>query len=365
MLQLRTYQEKAVAFLQTRKRGFIVSKAGSGKTIMAAEAVARVAGPFDSVEVLVNTREQVQQMRDALARVQLPTPLHVHVSCVAAQRDVSQADIVVVDECHHLPAKTWWGQVTKASQIVWGFSATPVSGDPERDAVLVDFFGRENFFAVDPDEIRAGGSVLDGVVHIHDVDVQGEFDLRINQQTAAELAVRMRRFTTVSKEEMERRIRWQYTHIAVLQNDARNSRIVEIATSNKAVLVLVSAVDHGKALAERIPGSVVVYSKLSAKKRKEAIQAFRDGTVNCMSAPSLADEGLDVPRAAVLVLAAGGRSAGKLEQRAGRVMRPHASKDFGVVHDFSDRGARMAFAQFNARCRTYRELGYSVKFTQP
>jgi len=41
-------------------------------------------------------------------------------------------------------------------------------------------------------------------------------------------------------------------------------------------------------------------------------------------------------------------------------MRPHAGKTFGVVHDFSDRGAALAHSQFLARARTYKKLGYTI-----
>ena len=45
-MQLRDYQQRAVNFLQNKHRGFIVSPAGSGKTIMAGllikELIARV-----------------------------------------------------------------------------------------------------------------------------------------------------------------------------------------------------------------------------------------------------------------------------------------------------------------------------------
>jgi hypothetical protein len=43
-------------------------------------------------------------------------------------------------------------------------------------------------------------------------------------------------------------------------------------------------------------------------------------------------------------------------------MRPDGSKEFGVVHDFLDRGAVFAFAQAIARVETYRKLGYQVTY---
>jgi superfamily II DNA or RNA helicase len=157
------------------------------------------------------------------------------------------------------------------------------------------------------------------------------------------------------------RARWQFTAEAIRNNHKRNYTIAKLANDcDRSVLVLVSTVEHGEFLQLAIHDSTLVHAKIPKKKRKETIEAFRDGTLRCMIATSLADEGLDVPRAAVLILASGGRSAGKIEQRTGRVMRPHADKDFGTVHDFKDRGASLAHYQFLARIKTYKKLGYKI-----
>lgn len=358
-MQLRPYQQEAVAFLQDKTRGFIVSPAGSGKTIMAAAAAAK-RFPFGAKIVwLANTREQVDQALTAAALFDLTISAH----CVAAQPDCSTADLVIVDEAHHAPAATWAATIGKASGIVWGFSATPWAKDPERDQQLRQFF--QNFHTVPRDEVQAGGSITEGRVIVHDLDVTGMFNDWIDEQTAEETIRRCRRFPFVSVDEHERRARWQFTAQAIRENAARNDRIVELATrSEGSVLVLVSTVEHGEQLQARIPQSVLVHAKLGKTKRKAAIDSFRDGTLRCMIATSLADEGLDVPRASVLVLASGGRSPGKIEQRAGRVMRPHEGKTFGTVHDFNDRGAGLAHSQWFSRWKTYKNLGYSVTFNR-
>lgn len=358
-MQLRPYQRDAVAFLQDKTRGFIVSPAGSGKTIIAAAAAAQ-AFPFAARIVwLANTREQVQQAEEAAKKFALEISAH----CVAAQPDCTDADLVIVDEAHHMPAATWAATIARASGAVWGFSATPWSKDPERDKQLSQFF--QNFHIVPRDQVQAGGSITEGRVIVHDLDVTGMFNDWIDRQTAEETIRRCRRFPFVPAEEHERRARWQFTAQAIRENAARNDRIVELATrSDASVLVLVSTVEHGEQLEARIPGSVLVHAKLGKKRRAEAIGSFRDGTLRCMIATSLADEGLDVPRASVLVLASGGRSPGKIEQRAGRVMRPHEGKTFGTVHDFNDRGAGLANSQWFARWKTYKSLGYSVTFNR-
>lgn len=361
-MRLRSYQLDAVKFLHGRKRAFVVSCAGSGKTVIAAEAASDVAQPFDRIGWLANTREQCEQAREALGRCAWPDGVEFNVCCVAAQPDVSSFDILIIDECHHLPAASWMATAERAGGIVWGFSATPWHKDPERNEVLRSFFGAENFFTVQREEVRAGGHIADGRVIFHDVDLPGQFDAEINKQAEAELAIKARRFRNVPPDELKRRIGWQLTSDAIRTNAARNRRIIELASgSPESVLILVSSIEHGEQIAAEVPGAVLVHSQVGAKKRRETIAGFRGGTIRCMIATSLADEGLDVPLASVLILVAGGRSAGKLEQRAGRVLRPHAGKDFGLVHDFSDRGSVMGAAQARAREKVYRSLGYAVR----
>lgn len=360
-MKLRPYQTTAVDFLLPRQRGFIVAPAGSGKTIMAANAVSRKVEAFDRVVWLANTREQCEQARAALLRCKWSVPLTIDVHCVAARPDVSGASIIIIDEAHHTPAKTWWNTIDGADCIIWGFSATPWTGDWERDGVLKAVFGEEGFHVVPRKEVMDGGSITRGIVVVHDLDREGEFDESIAMLTAEEVVARMKRHPYIPRDEHERRARWQFTAEAIRANGIRNARITSLANESAgSVLVLVSTIEHGQALAESISGSLLVHAKLGKKKRAAAIEAFRNGSLRCMIATSLADEGLDVPRASVLVLAAGGRSAGKLEQRAGRVMRPHEGKEFGTVHDFTDRGAGLAHNQFKARARTYKRLGYTI-----
>jgi superfamily II DNA or RNA helicase len=174
-----------------------------------------------------------------------------------------------------------------------------------------------------------------------------------------------RRFPMLDKQEIYRRAQWRTTLDLLIENPARNAAVVETALMEigrgQSVLVLVAEIEQGERFAALIPDSIVAHSKMGAKKRKAAIDAFRDGTLRCLIATSLADEGLDVPRASVLILATAGRSGAKLEQRTGRVMRPHEGKGVGLVYDFADAGASMARSQGLARRRVYKQLGYAIE----
>lgn len=429
-MQLRDYQEEAVAFLLPRQRAFVVSPAGSGKTIIAAAAMARKVQPGQHVVWLANTREQVEQAVAAIQRTPGPENVTLEVCCVAAQPEsIERADVVVVDEAHHSPAFTWGGLLSRvpAEAVLWGFSATPwATGQlgQERNERLEELF--QEFITIERERVIASGHLMRGKVFIHDIDSPGQFDPQIDSRVEIEVEKRFRRFPVLwdvpkvkgltasiqaatremsriagvdtmhraangqlsleqlkeagidqlavramalskerdelVKKEHEKRARWQITQETLQSNEARNSAIVSLINQEVAqghsVLCLVGAIEHGDALAARVPDARLAHSKLGVRVRRDTIAGFRDGSLRVLFATSLADEGLDVPRASRLVLAAGGRSAAKLEQRAGRVLRPFEEKSGGVIHDFLDRGALFAFQQAKARMRVYDRLGY-------
>lgn len=361
-MNLRPYQQRAVAFLQGKQRAFVVAPAGSGKTIIAAAAIKAAMQPGSGSDIteharivwLANTLEQVEQAKAAAEKFGVRIEAH----CVAAQPDCSLAHLVIVDEAHHMPAATWTATIGSARCAVWGFSATPWSTS-ERDDKLRSYF--KDFIVIPRDEVLEHGAITKGIVYVHDIDAPGAFDPQIDTWTEQESIRRCRRFPFIAPEEHERRARWQATAESVRNNAERNRVIVHMANgSDDPSLILVSTIDHGAELATSIWDCALVHAKLARKHRQKLINDFREGALHCLIATSLADEGLDVPRASVLILAAGGRSAAKLEQRAGRVMRPHEGKEFGTVHDFADRGAKLAHSQFLARARTYKKLGYTI-----
>lgn len=349
-------------FLATHLRSLVKAPAGSGKTLIAAHAASRMARAGCKIGWLCNTVEQKQQAVRAIESVGGPDGCDFEICCAAAEPDFSDRDIIIVDECHHLPAVSWLRALAhlKPHVIIWGFSATPFGDDAVRNAVLEMLFPAR--FHIERERLEAAGHLEKGKVYIHDLDTEGEFNPAIDTQVAVELKVRIRRFPYIPAFEHERRIKWQITQEFVQKNENRNNAITKISSAlakdGRSVLLLVQSIEHGNVLVAGLPGALLVHSKLSKKARAAAIGGFRCGELSILAATSLADEGLDVPRASVLVLAAGGRAAGKLEQRAGRVLRPFANKQGGVIHDFLDRGATFARAQSNARMRVYDRLGY-------
>jgi superfamily II DNA or RNA helicase len=360
-MNLRPYQVEALDFLVDRPRAFVIAPAGSGKTVIGAAACAKVLRPGDRVAWLANTREQCAQAEAALQRAGVEEPM---VACVAAQPDLSGYTIVVIDEAHHSPAATWRAMIDSSAKArhLWGLSATPWTDDKDRNTSVQQTF--LEFIEIDRADVMAGGHLVPGHVHVLDIDWPREYDEEIEPRVEREVLRRTRMFRAIPEHEHRRRVIWQYTSDHLRNDAARNAAIIRTAGQEMAkgetVIILVGSIEHGEHLAEEIVGAACIHSKLGAKKRKELTDALRDGSLKCAVATSLLDEGADFPRASVLILAAGGRSATKTIQRAGRVMRPHAGKTCGIVYDFADRGLTFAHAQYNARLRTYEDLGYII-----
>lgn len=368
-VELRDYQSASVDFLAPRKRAFLISPAGSGKTIMAASAVARAIQPFQKVGWLCGTVEQRDQGIAALGRVEGPEGVTIDVQCAAARPDFSDCDVVVIDEAAHATAKGTWLPVIanlKPSAICWGFSATPWGEDEDRNKELREIF--KEFYTVTREQVQNSGHLALARVLFHRLDSPGEFDDEIARATNIETLRRCRKFPMIAEWEHRRRAQWQCTLDTLKQNRTRNAHICYTASAAAAAghstLVLVQSIEHGLELSAATPGSELVYSKVAAKKRKALMDNFRSGELKILFGTQVCDEGVDFPRASVLVLAAGGRARGRVEQRTGRILRPFGDKDFGQVHDYTDEGAIFAAAQARAREKLYRDLNYTVEFTR-
>ena len=112
----------------------------------------------------------------------------------------------------------------------------------------------------------------------------------------------------------------------VTKNDAFHSHVAQTANhlieKGLSTLILVQHYPHGNALKKLIPNTEFVTGKMSTKKRSKCIQDLRDKKSLCMIATSLADEGLDIPTLDAALLAGGGASATRVNQRVGRTLRP-------------------------------------------
>lgn len=360
---LRDYQQRAVDWLRKRRRGMIVAPAGSGKTIISSAAIyavltAKLREGRPIIGWLANTLEQCQQARDAIAAFPaIEQSADVRIACAAADQDWSDVALLVVDELHHSTAPLWYRQIMTCQGALWGMTATPETGDPERDAQLFEMFGES--FVIDRSEVAhklAPAKVI--MLPDTDPDMQRPMDAEIDRL----FAIRSR-YSRLPEGELMAMVKWQVcVKMGIIENKARNDAAVRTALrhANDHVLILVNQIEHGKELAGRIPGSRMAFSKMGRKARAAAMDAFRSGECRCLVATSLCDEGADIPIADVLILVSAGRSETKTVQRTGRVLRLHAGKSIALIYDFVDSQHGLMHKHSCRRQAIYARLGYDI-----
>lgn len=380
MITLRPDQIAAVDAIVAVKRGIVKAPAGAGKTIIAAAALKKFfAGKTTGRFVwYAHTMEQCAQAFSACQQFGLCG----NFVCYQSGIKPDGADIVILDEVHHVAAEEFRKILDGFEGVRWGFSATPEREDDLKDDVF-QLVG-PIVHTVERAGLVESGKLLGAKVYFHAPNnncemkdfVEGEATKGFEKMkysldyVAKQIAARegdsksWQAFRKEAKIELMSRARWHAAQTyGIFENASRNEDISNLAIKHLAegdsVLILVGSIEHGKLLADYIGGNaVVVYSKMGAKKRKAAIAGFRDGMIKCVIATSLADEGLDVPRANVLILAGAGRSKGKTEQRTGRVLREWGEQTHGIIHDFWDHQHPLLMNQSRVRAKVYAGLKY-------
>lgn len=353
---LRDYQSPAVDAVVRAGGGGIVAPCGAGKTVMGCALVGRYDTP---ALILVHTRDLAAQWAD---RVRDSLGVEAEIVGYGKRTDGTSGRVVVAslqtlarwgwwrvhqwgqrfglviaDEAHHVPAATWGTVVAglPARVRVW-LSATPER--PDGLHPILQWHMGPAVATIDPAVIEAAGKVLAPVV-------------------------RLWRAPPVDLDGLESHERAR----ALAESGARNLGLcIEAAgmvAAGRRVLLLTKLVDHCGALAARLRAmdvdAVALTGQTGKAERAETIDRMRAGTVQVVCATSLADEGLDAPRLDSCILAAPDGNVQKVEQRIGRVCRPHPDGLPPVVVDVvDDWGPYQGYAR--RRQGLYRGRGWRV-----
>lgn len=127
----------------------------------------------------------------------------------------------------------------------------------------------------------------------------------------------------------------------IVENDERNDCIMQMALHHEkdSVLILVKQLEHGERLKALIPGSAFLHGEEKDDVRRQVMEDFRSGKITKLIGTSVIGEGVDLPRAKVLIMAGGGKAKSGVMQNIGRVLRPFPGKDEALVYDFTDEGS--------------------------
>ena len=356
-MKLRDYQQAAVEWAKLGG-GLIIAPAGSGKTIIAAHILKHwMTNNTIKAGWLAPTRETCEQGHSAATLAGIGD--RVTVRCPHESVDFSDCGILIVDEAKHSPAETWAKNIRSCPGIKFGFDATPWHDrDIERNAELRRMFPQT--FEITREQV--GESLADSRLIWRD-DSDTGLQERIDRNIEKLMSDRGR-YMRITKEELNAMCAWEsIVDIGICQNTARNTACIEYANQNpdSQRLVLVPRVTLGEEYQRRIPGSLLLHSGVPRKPRREAVNAFRAGDLKCIVATSLADEGLDLPNAEILVMVSGGRSSQKTIQRASRVLRSFPGKKLATILDFADRFHPIAARQSQKRMASYKKLGCLIE----
>jgi superfamily II DNA or RNA helicase len=349
---LRSYQREAVAAMQRRVQGTILSPCGSGKTQMGVAAIATIQQP---ALVLVHTHDLAEQWRERIAMVLGQTTgilaggeSRLEPITVATVQTLSRMEptaieelgqrfgCVVLDETHHIAASIFRYVVAHLpGKYRFGLTATPEREDGLTP--LLELCIGPQLFEIDQDRLLELGYLERPEVRF--LESRFTFDYAGPEDHHQLMA-------------------------ALVEDEQRNQLIVDRVLADAyvghTVLVLTGRVNHCEHLAARIASAGVKAGFLTGSvgkpERRALLEAFREGALPVLVASTVADEGLDVPRLDRIVLAYPGRAKGRLTQRLGRLMRPHPGKAAPVLYDVVDPHVPPLARQWRERKRIYLEI---------
>lgn len=127
----------------------------------------------------------------------------------------------------------------------------------------------------------------------------------------------------------------------IVENEERNDLIAQIAEHHAAdsVIILVQQIEHGEKLKDMIPSATFLHGDEKDSVRVNVMNDYRKGKIKCLIGTSVIGEGVDLPRASILILAGGGKAKSAVMQNVGRVLRPFEGKTTAIVYDFTDTGS--------------------------
>ncbi len=353
-ITLTEAQASVVSSAITEKQGVIVAPPGSGKTMMGLELIARHQKP---ALVLVHRKQLLDQWVDRI-QTYLNIP-KAHIGRFSSNKKTIGKEItvgllqsfarakdladysdkfgtIIVDECHHIPAKTFREVVAQLNpEFIYGLTATPKRKHNDEQLIYV-YIGDviADMSVMTNGERPVSHKKYDVVVH------ETNLNIPFNWKTDA--------FDLVSK--------------IISYDTSRNSLvaqdILEQVKLGRRTLVLSERKVHLKILELYLKGhcEVLVFSgDDSTASRNSKLKQIQDGHYQVLLATGqIFGEGMSVKNIESLILAFPFAFEGKLTQYIGRLMHSSSPQ---VLIDYHDKNIPFLDRQFKQRKRVYNKLG--------
>jgi DNA repair protein RadD len=344
MNTLHLYQKKAVAEIQNRLNPLLVAPTGSGKTMILAEIIRRA--PNEMVLFLAHRRELIFQARDELkglgisagiimagvkpdpmCRVQIVSVQTVFARCIRRDEDLPPARTVIVDEAHHIRARTYQAILARFPEAkIIGATATPVRADGRGLGGAFDSIVETPQI---PELIRQGFLVGTKVYAPADSqpNLVGVSTASTGDYVLSQLEARM---------DTERLVGDVVTHW--FRHAERRPTVVFAAGVDHSIHLRDEFIKAG-VRAEHIDGNT------PKDQRDEILQRLYRGDLELICNFGVLTEGWNAPAVSCLVLARPTKSMGLYRQMVGRVLRTSPGKDHALILDHAAATIRHGFVE--------------------
>ena len=369
--KLRPEQEAAVRVMENHDYGVLCAPPGAGKTVMGCALIAR---HQKSTLVLVHRsilldqwleearqflgiakRKEIGVWRGATKRLtgrldiaMLPSLARIH----DYQALFRRYGLVIVDECHHVPAATFEALLKACTcRTIVGLTATPIRKDR-----------------------------LEKLLYLQCGPVRHTIHQRFMEESVPRV-VFVRRTSFFMDAAIGPRPPIHAIWEALVSDAARTRRIVadirDCLSEGRCPLVLSDRKSHLDGLEVELTNSgspdAVIFRLQSGigKKRRQAIRDSIERTYEAggkyvlLATASLIGEGFDLPRLDTLFLAMPLSFKGRLVQYAGRLHRSHAEKHEIRVYDYVDEGNPVTLAMFRRRAEPIGKWGTKLSRKMP
>jgi superfamily II DNA or RNA helicase len=357
--QLREDQEEALKALRDHELGVLVAAPGAGKTVVACALIAHHHQP---TLIIVDRKPLVEQWTERLATHLGLAPKEVGqigggrnkttgivdvamAQSLARREDLdemsSRYGLVIVDECHHVPAVTFERCVKQLRSRRWlGLTATPYRRD-----------GLQGLITMYCGPIR----------HRMNEKIDVESDFR------RELIVHETNF-----EASDIGAHIQDLFRALVEDENRTTAICEDVAAAAAIgrncLVLTQWTEHLSSIVSLLGQSGItpivlqggMGKKLRAKIMANLDDASKRGGLVLAATGSFLGEGFDCPPLDTVFMAFPIAFRGRVVQYVGRILRPLDGKSSVEVHDYVDVQSPVLASMHRKRLPGYAALGFDV-----